>query len=122
MLRTFQAVKNEVNVPVLKNFVEKMYLPTMDMSSRRKHSVVRTLHELFYLQNLLIILDIPPILQALYPMVTCLLCVSQRSFFLEHWPIFLQQCLAKLRDPKMARVALESLYRLVWSVKLLLFF
>ena len=54
-------------------------------------------------------------LQALFPMVTCLLCVSQKAFFLEQWPTFLQQCLSKLKgEPKMARVALESLYRLVW--------
>ena len=56
--------------------------------------------------------------QALYPMVTCLLCVSQKSFFLEQWPTFLQQCLSRLKgEVKMARVALESLYRLVWYVR-----
>ena len=37
-----QVVKNEVNVPVLKNFVEKMYLPTLDLSQKRKHSLVCT--------------------------------------------------------------------------------
>jgi len=56
------------------------------------------------------------VLQALFPMVTCLLCVSQKQFFLANWPTFLTQCLAKLRerDSTTARVALESLYRLLW--------
>uniref|UniRef100_A0A3B5AB99 Protein furry homolog n=1 Tax=Stegastes partitus TaxID=144197 RepID=A0A3B5AB99_9TELE len=54
--------------------------------------------------------------QAFYPLVTCLLCVSQKQFFLNRWHVFLNNCLSNLksRDPKMARVALESLYRLLW--------
>uniref|UniRef100_A0A3Q3JHT0 Furry homolog, like n=1 Tax=Monopterus albus TaxID=43700 RepID=A0A3Q3JHT0_MONAL len=86
------AVKNEVNVPCLKNFVEMLYQTTFDLSSRKKHSL------------------------ALYPLVTCLLCVSQKPFFLNNWHIFLQNCLSHLKnkDPKMSRVALESLYRLLW--------
>ncbi|XP_072295543.1 protein furry homolog-like isoform X5 [Eucyclogobius newberryi] len=86
------AVKNEVNVPCLKNFVEMLYQTTYDLSSRKKHSL------------------------ALYPLVTCLLCVSQKQFFLNNWHIFLQNCLSHLKnkDPKMSRVALESLYRLLW--------
>ncbi|XP_053709672.1 protein furry homolog-like isoform X3 [Synchiropus splendidus] len=101
------AVKNEVNVPCLKNFVEMLYQTTFDLSSRKKHSL------------------------ALYPLVTCLLCVSQKQFFLNNWHVFLQNCLSHLKmpsnnsirkqietlqnkDPKMSRVALESLYRLLW--------
>uniref|UniRef100_A0A671LPU4 Protein furry homolog-like n=2 Tax=Sinocyclocheilus anshuiensis TaxID=1608454 RepID=A0A671LPU4_9TELE len=86
------AVKNEVNVPCLKNFVEMLYQTTFELSSRKKHSL------------------------ALYPLVTCLLCVSQKQFFLNNWHIFLQNCLSHLKnkDPKMSRVALESLYRLLW--------
>ncbi|CAJ0965018.1 unnamed protein product, partial [Ranitomeya imitator] len=123
------AVKNEVNVPCLKNFVEMLYQNTFDLSSRKKHSL------------------------ALYPLITCLLCVSQKQFFLNNWHIFLQNCLSHLKmpsnnsirkqietlqvssclphgavyrwtreqetfsrnkDPKMSRVALESLYRLLW--------
>ncbi|KAI9547921.1 hypothetical protein NQZ68_012938 [Dissostichus eleginoides] len=87
-----QAVKNEVNVPCLRNFVDSLYDTTLDLSSRKKHSL------------------------AFYPLVTCLLCVSQKQFFLNRWHIFLNNCLSNLksRDPKMARVALESLYRLLW--------
>uniref|UniRef100_A0A8C6J824 Uncharacterized protein n=1 Tax=Melopsittacus undulatus TaxID=13146 RepID=A0A8C6J824_MELUD len=57
-----------------------------------------------------------PVAAALYPLITCLLCVSQKQFFLNNWHVFLQNCLSHLKnkDPKMSRVALESLYRLLW--------
>nr|XP_057935004.1 protein furry homolog isoform X2 [Doryrhamphus excisus] len=86
------AVKNEVNVPCLRNFVDSLYDSTLELSARKKHSL------------------------AFYPLVTCLLCVSQKQFFLNRWHVFLNNCLSNLksRDPKMARVALESLYRLLW--------
>lgn len=80
----FQAVKNEVNVPCLKNFVEMLYSTTLDMCTKSKHRL------------------------ALFPLVTCLLCVSQKTFFLQNWHYFLAMCLSHLknRDPKMCRVAL----------------
>ncbi|KAK9877860.1 hypothetical protein WA026_020090 [Henosepilachna vigintioctopunctata] len=86
------AVKNEVNVPCLKHFVETLFFQTLDASNKSKHRL------------------------ALFPLVTCLLCVSQKQFFLQNWPCFLTLCLQHLknRDPKMCRVALESLYRLLW--------
>ena len=85
-------VKNEVNVPCLKNFVELLYSPCLDLCTKKKHCL------------------------ALFPLVTCLLCVSQKTFFLTNWHYFLAMCLGHLknRDPKMSRVALESLYRLLW--------
>ncbi|KAF4524722.1 hypothetical protein B566_EDAN013957, partial [Ephemera danica] len=86
------SVKNEVNVPCLKNFVEMLYSQTLDMCAKSKHRL------------------------AIFPLVTCLLCVSQKIFFLQSWHTFLAMCLSNLknRDPKMSRVALESLYRLLW--------
>ncbi|XP_045105728.1 protein furry-like isoform X4 [Portunus trituberculatus] len=86
------AVKNEVNVPCLKYFVEMLYSTTQDMATKNKHRL------------------------AIFPLVTCLLCVSQKAFFLTNWHYFLAMCLQHLknRDPKMSRVALESLYRLLW--------
>ncbi|KAJ6218921.1 hypothetical protein RDWZM_004733 [Blomia tropicalis] len=86
------SVKHEVNVPCLKNFVELLYSPTLDLCTKKKHCL------------------------ALFPLVTCLLCVSQKTFFLSNWHYFLAMCLSHLknRDPKMSRVALESLYRLLW--------
>ncbi|XP_050540856.1 protein furry isoform X2 [Daktulosphaira vitifoliae] len=85
-------VKNEVNVPCLKNFVESLYSTTLDMCTKSKHKL------------------------ALFPLVTCLLCVSQKTFFLQNWHYFLAMCLSNLknRDPNMSRVALEALYRLLW--------
>ncbi|KAF0292915.1 Protein furry [Amphibalanus amphitrite] len=85
-------VKNEVNVPCLKTFVEMLYTHTLDMCTKGKHRL------------------------AIFPLVTCLLCVSQKQFFLSNWHYFLAMCLSNLKnkDPKMSRVALESLYRLLW--------
>ena len=79
-----QAVKNEVNVPCLKYFVEMLYSTTQDMATKNKHRL------------------------AIFPLVTCLLCVSQKAFFLTNWHYFLAMCLQHLknRDPKMSRVAL----------------
>lgn len=54
-------VKNEVNVPCLKTFVEMLYSHTLDLCTKKKHSL------------------------ALFPLVTCLLCVSQKPFFLQNW-------------------------------------
>ena len=77
-------MKNEVNVPCLKNFVEKLYSQTLDMCTKTKHRL------------------------AIFPLVTCLLCVSQKAFFLHNWHYFLTMCLQQLKnkDGKMARVAL----------------
>ncbi|KER30684.1 hypothetical protein T265_02924 [Opisthorchis viverrini] len=54
--------------------------------------------------------------QALFPLVTCLLCVGTKSFFLTHWTNFLTICLSQLksRTPKVALVSLQSLSCLVW--------
>ncbi|BFZ15206.1 hypothetical protein BsWGS_18245 [Bradybaena similaris] len=92
LLPVAATAKNEVNIPVLKKLAEDLYAVTVDMATKRKH----TLH--------------------LYPLVTCLLCVSQKQFFLNNWHYFLSMCLSQLknRDVKMSRVALESLYRLLW--------
>ncbi|XP_053400043.1 protein furry-like isoform X2 [Mercenaria mercenaria] len=92
LLPVASTAKHEVNVPVLKNLVEMMYTPCVDLTMKRKHS------------------------QSMFPLVTCMLCVSQKPFFLNNWPYFLTNCLSQLknRDPKLSRVALESLSRLVW--------
>jgi hypothetical protein len=106
-----------VNVPCVKNFVDLLYSTTLDACTKSKHRL------------------------ALFPLVTCLLCVSQKTFFLNNWHYFLAMCLSNLknRDQKMSRVALgeqrrfweiicirfnrflfffcvvsESLYRLLW--------
>ena len=90
-------MKNEVNVPCLKNFVEKLYSQTLDMCTKTKHRL------------------------AIFPLVTCLLCVSQKAFFLHNWHYFLTMCLQQLKnkDVKMARVALGNIVqRLMLPCKL----
>nr|XP_039267750.1 LOW QUALITY PROTEIN: protein furry homolog [Styela clava] len=86
------AVKTEVNVPVLRDFVDSLYPTSLELSKRQKNKL------------------------AMFPLITCLLCVSQKKFFLNNWHIFLDSCLSTLksRDQKLSRVALESLYRLLW--------
>lgn len=44
----WKAVKNEVNVPCLKNFVEMLYQTTFDLSSRKKHSLVQSFSALIH--------------------------------------------------------------------------
>lgn len=85
-------VKTEVNITCLKNFVEMLFSPTLDLCTKKKHML------------------------AIFPLVTCLLCVSQKQFFIQNWHYFLTICLSNLknRDQKVSRVALESLYRLLW--------
>ena len=82
-------VKNEVNVPCLKRFVETLYSQTLDMCTRQKHRM------------------------RIFPLVTCLLCVSQKPIFLHNWHYFLTMCLQQIRsrDTMMARCSLEALYR-----------
>ena len=86
-------MKNEVNVPCLKNFVEKLYSQTLDMCTKTKHRL------------------------AIFPLVTCLLCVSQKAFFLHNWHYFLTMCLQQLKnkDGKMARVALGKMNKVIIS-------
>uniref|UniRef100_A0A915J2V8 Cell morphogenesis protein N-terminal domain-containing protein n=1 Tax=Romanomermis culicivorax TaxID=13658 RepID=A0A915J2V8_ROMCU len=89
-------VKTEVNVPAVKNLVDLLYAHTLDLAAKRKHSL------------------------AFFPLLTCLLCISQKHFFLSNWHYFLTMCLSNLKnkDVKMSRVALESLYRLVYVVRI----
>ncbi|VDK61787.1 unnamed protein product [Cylicostephanus goldi] len=87
-------IKRETNIPALITFVGKLYGPTNELASKKQHKL------------------------AAYPLLTCLLCVSQRQFFLSNWVPFLNNALANLknRDSRISRVALESLYRLLWYV------
>uniref|UniRef100_A0A8C9TYA3 FRY microtubule binding protein n=1 Tax=Scleropages formosus TaxID=113540 RepID=A0A8C9TYA3_SCLFO len=84
------AVKNEVNVPCLRNFVESLYDTTLDLSSRKKHSLVSK-----------------P--RPTYLIISANLTIVSNIIFLYIFSFSSQN-----KDPKMARVALESLYRLLW--------
>ena len=72
--------------------MDKLYSPTYELASKKQHRM------------------------AAYPLLTCLLCISQSKFFLSNWVHFLNAILPNLknRDSKISRVALESLYRLLW--------
>ena len=85
-------VKNEVNIPCLKTFVDILYPHAMDLSSKSKHRL------------------------ATFPLLTCLLCVSQKHFFLNFWFPFAQLCLQqfKAKEQTLTRISLESILRLVW--------
>ena len=86
------SVKNEVNIPCLKQFVDLLYPHAFDMCAKSKHRL------------------------AMFPLLTCLLCVSQRHFFLSNWFTFAQLCLQqfKSREQTLARISVESVLRLVW--------
>ncbi|GMT19926.1 hypothetical protein PFISCL1PPCAC_11223, partial [Pristionchus fissidentatus] len=92
LLPVASQIKRETNIPALIAFVTKLYGAVNDMTSKKQHKL------------------------AAFPLLTCLLCVSQRSFFLANWVSFLSSTLANLknRDTRISRVALESLYRLLW--------
>jgi hypothetical protein len=85
-------VKNEVNIPCLKSFVDILYTHALELSAKSKHRL------------------------ATIPLLTCLLCVSQRQFFLNSWFQFAQLCIQqfKSKEPMLARISLEAVLRLVW--------
>ncbi|PAV74805.1 hypothetical protein WR25_11823 [Diploscapter pachys] len=86
-------IKREANIPALITLVTKLYGPANEMASKKQHKL------------------------AAFPLVTCLLCVSQRQFFFTNWGSFLTNNILqnlKNRDPRISRISLESLYRLLW--------
>ncbi|KAA3681780.1 uncharacterized protein DEA37_0008779 [Paragonimus westermani] len=115
LLPVAAVARQEVNIPALKQFVESLYPTSLELASKKKHVPVSTflLNDLFqpcvYRVSFHIIL-------ALFPLVTCLLCVGTKSFFLSNWANFLNICLSQLknRNPKIALVSLQSLSCLLW--------
>ena len=92
LLPVAAVVKNEVNIPAVKNLVKTYFESTRQAAEKKKHAV------------------------AMFPLVTCLLAISHTKFFTQQWTSFTNVCLSNLRnrDPKISRAALESLYRLLW--------
>ncbi|XP_065059033.1 protein furry homolog-like isoform X2 [Rhopilema esculentum] len=84
--------KREYGIPALKKFVDMLHKDALELARKAKHS------------------------SAMYPLVTALLCISQKQFFLLNWNTFLTMCLShvKSRDTKLQRMAMECLYRLLW--------
>ena len=50
------------------------------------------------------------------PLVSVLLCVSQKEFFFEHWTAYLNLCMAniKQKDPALQNLCMSGISRLVW--------
>ncbi|CAF4519240.1 unnamed protein product [Rotaria socialis] len=91
LLPVAAVVKLEMNIPIVRNFVDLLYSHVFDLCSKNKHRLV------------------------MFPLMTCLLCISQRQVFFTNWNKFMLLCLGNLRgEAKLARISLESLYRLVW--------
>ncbi|VDP89014.1 unnamed protein product [Echinostoma caproni] len=92
LLPVAAVARQEVNIPALKNFVENLYPTSLELANKKKH------------------------IPALFPLVTCLLCVGTKSFFLNNWANFMTICLSHLknRTPKVALVSLQSLSCLLW--------
>ncbi|CAH8610408.1 unnamed protein product [Heterobilharzia americana] len=87
LLPVAAVARQEVNIPALKTFVENLYPTSLELASKKKH------------------------VPALFPLVTCLLCVGTKPFFLNNWTNFLSICLSHLknRTSKVALVSLQSL-------------
>lgn len=86
------SVKNEVNIPCLKSFVDVVYSHSLELVQKSKHRM------------------------ACLPLLACLLCVSQRPYFLANWFPLAQLCISqfKSKDQHLARLALECVLRLIW--------
>jgi hypothetical protein len=86
------SVKNEVNIPCLKLFVDVLYSHAFELAAKAKHRM------------------------AAFPLLTCLLCVSQKQFFLNNWFQFAQLCMQqfKSKETSLNRIALEAILRLIW--------
>lgn len=83
-------INSEVNVPILRQFVDSLYPSVLELAKRKKN------------------------LSWVAPLVQLLLAVSQKQYFLNHWSIFLDHCLSAIKDNKYSRVCIESVSRLIW--------
>ena len=80
-----------MNIPCLKSFVDVVYSHSYELAQKSKHKA------------------------ACLPLLACLLCVSQRSYFLSNWFPLAQLCIAQFKkDPHLVRLSLECVLRLVW--------
>ncbi len=101
-------------MPCLKLFVDLLFQHSIELSTKTKHRLVRSpffTAKPFQRFSASVLCS-----KALFPLVTCLLCVSQKQFFLNNWQVFITLCLQNLksRDQQHAQVSLESIYRLLW--------
>ena len=80
----------EVNFPALIKAVDFIYPKAEKMAQKLRHSLVG------------------------FPLVTALLCVSQKEFFATNWLPFFELCLQKLKDRSSRMIAMGCIRQLVW--------
>ncbi|CAG8519511.1 8947_t:CDS:10 [Diversispora eburnea] len=81
----------EVNFPSWVKAVEILYPKAWKMTLKQRHWSVA------------------------YPLVTTLLCVSQREFFLARWNECLYICIQKFKDKSLKHIAMGCVTRLLWT-------
>ncbi|KAF9585887.1 Cell morphogenesis protein PAG1, partial [Lunasporangiospora selenospora] len=80
----------EVNHPNWSKTVELIYPKARKMANKPRH------------------------VQVAFPLVTMLLCVSKKDFFLKHWISVFDSCREKFKDKTMRHVALTCASQLLW--------
>ena len=86
-------VKLEVNLPVVRSFVDAMYQYLLELLKKSKH------------------------LSAILPLTTEVISIAQKDFFLDKWPAVLSICLATLKHhsrSSLQEVVAECTVRLTW--------
>ncbi|KAF9196952.1 Cell morphoproteinsis protein PAG1 [Haplosporangium sp. Z 11] len=80
----------EVNHPNWSKTVESIYPKARKMTNKPRH------------------------VQVAYPLVTMLLCVSKKDFFLKHWISVFDSCREKFKDKTMRQIAMNCIAQLLW--------
>ncbi|KAJ1559942.1 Cell morphogenesis protein PAG1, partial [Cladochytrium tenue] len=80
----------EVNIQGWMEAIEKLFLKAKRMVERRGH------------------------IQVALPLITTVLCVSRKDYFLKNWPLLVDICIQRLRDRSLRNMALLSITRLLW--------
>ncbi|KAI8602189.1 cell morphogenesis N-terminal-domain-containing protein [Dissophora ornata] len=80
----------EVNHPNWSKTVELIYPKARKMTNKPRH------------------------VQVALPLVTMLLCVSKKDFFLKHWLTVFDSCREKFKDKTMRQIALNCASQLIW--------
>lgn len=84
--------KSEVNVPIVKKFIESLFLAANENVKKKKNLVT------------------------MLPLVTAILSMCPKAIFLKRWPTTLNACLTILKTDKSAlqTIAIDCIYRLTW--------
>ncbi|KAF9908249.1 Cell morphogenesis protein PAG1 [Linnemannia zychae] len=80
----------EVNHPIWSKTVELIFPKARKMINKPRH------------------------VQVAFPLVTMLLCVSKKDFFMKHWQVIFDACREKFKDKVMRQIALTCASQLLW--------